>query len=97
MNWNRMGTGTEISSAQSLFIFGIACMQSIAYYTNIKKLTQIWDPSLPAVHKVLSIQCEELGWMLDGEAGCDRICIKATLKIILPCTQTHTHAGIQPL
>ena len=31
--------------------------------------------------------------MLDGEAGCDRICIKATLKIILPCTQTHTQAS----
>ena len=47
MNWKRMGTGTEMSSAQSLFIFGIECMHSIAYYTN----TKIWDPSLPAVHK----------------------------------------------
>ena len=96
MNWNRMGSGTEISSAQSLFIFGIAYAFNCLLH-KCEKLTQVWDPSLPAVLKVLSIQCEELGWMLDGEAGCDGICIKATLKIILPCTQTHTHAGIQPL
>ena len=62
MNWNRMGTGTDISSAQSLFILGIAYAFNCLLH-NYEKLTQIWDPSLPAVHKVLSIQFEELRWM----------------------------------